>query len=175
MVAVVPWRDITAPTTVYATGKGERRTVTLADGTRIDLNAGSKISVKLGSRERRVVMEDAEAVFDVTKDPKRPFVIASGDRTVRSWALSSTSAAATAASRSPWPAASWRCGPPPALRTGHPADPGLRLDHVEGAAHSELSKVTPQEVFDWRTGRLVYRNRPWRRWWRTSTAIPRRR
>ncbi len=161
VVAVVPWRDITAPTTVYATGKGERRTVTLADGTRIDLNAGSKISVKLGSRERRVVMEDAEAVFDVTKDPKRPFVIASGDRTVRvvgtqfdvrrrDGRIAVTVARGIVEVR---PAAG-------AAGQAVRLTPGLRLDHVEGAAHSELSKVTPQEVFDWRTGRLVYRDRP---------------
>lgn len=161
MVAVVPWRDIAAPTTVYATGQGQRRTITLADGTRIDLNAGSKISVKLGSHQRRVVMEDAEAVFDVTKDPERPFVIASGDRIVqvvgtqfdvrrRDGRIAVTVARGIVEVR-PAPAASGQ-----AVRL----TPGLRLDHVEGAAGSELSKVAPQDVFDWRTGRLVYRNRP---------------
>jgi transmembrane sensor len=82
-VAVVPWADITAPTTVYQTAHGERRVVTLQDGTRIDLNAGSRLTVRLKARTRQVTMDDAEAVFDVAKDAQRPFLISVGDRAPR--------------------------------------------------------------------------------------------
>lgn len=162
-VAVVPWSDVTAPTTVYATGQGERLAVTLADGTRIDLNAGSEIRVKLSRRERRVVMSDAEAVFDVTRDPGRPFVIASGDRTVR---VLGTEFGVRR--RDGHVAVTVATGvvevSPVANAPGDPVrlTPGLRLDHVEGAIQSQVSNADPAEVFGWRSGRLIYRDRPLR-------------
>ncbi|MEO8113820.1 MAG: FecR domain-containing protein, partial [Phenylobacterium sp.] len=68
---------------VYETANGETSQVTLADGTRIRLNGGSRISVRLDRGQRRVEMADAEATFDVAHDPSRPFRIAVGDREVR--------------------------------------------------------------------------------------------
>lgn len=163
VVTIVPWRDLTTPTTIYATGKGERRTILLADGTRIDLNAGSRLSVRLGARERRVVIEDAEAVFDVAKDPQRPFLIASGDRTVRvvgtqfdvrrrEGHLAVTVARGVVEVR---PAAD-------AVGDTVRLTPGRRLDHVEGSAESQVSAAAAEEVFSWRSGRLIYRDRPLR-------------
>ena len=69
--------------TTYATGIGERRIVRLPDGTRIDLNAGSRLTVAYVPGERRVHMEEAEAAFDVVHDASRPFVITVGDGQVR--------------------------------------------------------------------------------------------
>ena len=160
-VAVVPWRDVTAPTTVYATGQGERRTVTLADGTRIDLNAASEIRVKLTSRERHVVMTDAEAVFDVTRDPGRPFVIESGDLTVRVLGTQfgvrrRNGEVAVVVARGVVEVRPAVDEPGPRVRL----TPGRRLDHVEGAIQSHVSDADPEEVFGWRSGRLIYRARP---------------
>lgn len=70
-------------TETYDTALGERRVVALADGTHITLNGGSHLTATLGRRERRVVMASAEAVFDVAKDPERPFFIEAGDREIR--------------------------------------------------------------------------------------------
>ena len=67
----------------FQTAVGERRAIELADGSHVTLNGGSRIAASLGRRERRVVMADAEAVFDVAKDPARPFVIQAGDREIR--------------------------------------------------------------------------------------------
>jgi transmembrane sensor len=47
------------------------------------MDAASTLKVRLGWRMRRVEMADAEASFDVAKDPQRPFVILVGDKTVR--------------------------------------------------------------------------------------------
>lgn len=67
----------------YRTGRGETRTVTLADGTHIQMDAASTLSARLGWRERHVDLGDAEASFDVAKDPRRPFTISVGDQQVR--------------------------------------------------------------------------------------------
>jgi len=71
------------PPQTYDTAPGERRTVALADGSTITLNGGSHVSVRMDRRERHVEMADAEAVFDVAKDPDRPFIIEAGERQIR--------------------------------------------------------------------------------------------
>ncbi len=78
------WTPITPPKPMtYATGVGQRRTIRLPDGTRIDLNAQSRLTVDYVAGERRVQMQEAEAAFDVVHDPRRPFVISVGDGQVR--------------------------------------------------------------------------------------------
>lgn len=66
----------------YETARGERRVIALADGSRLTVNGGSQLTVRLSRSERRVELADAEVLFDVTKDPTRPFVIDAGDRQI---------------------------------------------------------------------------------------------
>jgi transmembrane sensor len=71
---------------LYATDVGERRSLTLADGSTVDLNARSSIRVEFSKKERRVELVDGQALFQVAKDrqrPFRPFIVRSGDATVR--------------------------------------------------------------------------------------------
>lgn len=160
-VAVVPWADITAPTTVYQTAHGERRVVTLQDGTRIDLNAGSRLTVRLKARTRQVTMDDAEAVFDVAKDAQRPFLISVGDRTIRV-----VGTQFNVRRRDGVQSVTVRRGVVEVSPTGaapgklYRLTVGQRLDHVEGASASALSATVPDEAMSWRTGRLIYRDEP---------------
>jgi transmembrane sensor len=68
---------------LYATDIGERRSITLADGSTVDLNARSKLRIEFSSAERRVELVDGQALFQVAKDKQRPFIVHSGDATVR--------------------------------------------------------------------------------------------
>src|SRR6185312_10251582 len=61
VLAVMPFGAPQPATQSFATGKGEHRTVRLADGSTIELNAGSRLSVTLARHERRVVMPEGEA------------------------------------------------------------------------------------------------------------------
>lgn len=60
----------------YTTAVGEQRTVRLDDGTRLTLNADSRVATDFTTAERRVRLERGEALFEVAKDPRRPFVVA---------------------------------------------------------------------------------------------------
>jgi transmembrane sensor len=63
-------------TNIVATQKGSRTTVQLPDGTKVWLNADSKIYYDEGfKKESREVRLEGEAFFDVKKDSSRPFVI----------------------------------------------------------------------------------------------------
>jgi transmembrane sensor len=67
----------------YATDIGERRSITLADGSTIDLNARSKVRVKFSKTDRDVELIDGQALFEVAKDKARPFIVRSGPVVVR--------------------------------------------------------------------------------------------
>lgn len=67
----------------YATGTGERRILTLADGTNVELDADSRIRVQFGSRERRVTLLQGQAFFRVARNPARPFLVVSGGTRIR--------------------------------------------------------------------------------------------
>jgi transmembrane sensor len=71
---VQQWRD----RGVYSTGVGEQHQVLLDDGTHMSLNTGTRVRVDLGVERRSVDVEGGEALFEVGKDPKRPFVVRVG-------------------------------------------------------------------------------------------------
>lgn len=71
------------PTVVYRTAPGETRTVALEDGSKLQINGDSTLSVKMERGRRLVHMDQAEAVFDVAHDADRPFLIDVGESQVR--------------------------------------------------------------------------------------------
>jgi len=62
---------------------GEQRSIALADGSIIDLNARSRIRVRLSKDERDVELLQGQALFHVAKDNSRPFVVRSDTTVVR--------------------------------------------------------------------------------------------
>ena len=67
----------------YATEIGGRETITLRDGSQIELNTETSIRVALWGGERKVWLDKGEAFFQVRHDARHPFVvIASGHRIV---------------------------------------------------------------------------------------------
>lgn len=82
------WRDLgefgSAPSQwQYATRTAELRVVSLEDGSAIELGPRSRINVEYAPDQRRVLLRDGEAFFDIVRDTERPFVIDVGVGTVR--------------------------------------------------------------------------------------------
>jgi transmembrane sensor len=67
---------------VYSTGIGERRTLTMTDGSVVTLDARTRIHVKYRDKERLIALEQGQARFDVAKDPSRPFRVKASNETV---------------------------------------------------------------------------------------------
>jgi transmembrane sensor len=67
----------------YSTAIGEQRTIRLADGSTVELNARSKIQVSLTERQRNVALLEGQALFRVAKDKQRPFIVRAGEAQVR--------------------------------------------------------------------------------------------
>lgn len=77
--------SLTEPETqlrVVETKESEHRSIDLEDGSRIELGAASGLSVNYSSERRTVVLEAGEALFEVAKDPNRPFVVLAGNGTI---------------------------------------------------------------------------------------------
>jgi transmembrane sensor len=81
IAAAVVWQ--TQRYALYTTDIGERRSIVLADGSTVDLNARSRLRVEFSGTERRVELLDGQALFQVAKDPHRPFIVRSGEAFVR--------------------------------------------------------------------------------------------
>ncbi len=59
----------------HGTAVGERRTVSLEDGSTVELAGASSLSVDFAADLRRVVLHAGEAFFTVARDATRPFVV----------------------------------------------------------------------------------------------------
>jgi transmembrane sensor len=67
---------------VYSTNVGGHKTVTLADGSRIELNTNSALRVDIGRDHRTASLERGEAYFEIAHDTKHPFVVTAGDQRI---------------------------------------------------------------------------------------------
>ena len=60
---------------VYSTRAGERRVVTLADGSQIALDSRSEVQVRYSVHARELTLARGQARFDVAHDVERPFAV----------------------------------------------------------------------------------------------------
>jgi transmembrane sensor len=67
----------------YSTATGEERSVSLEDGSTLDLNSQSKVRVRFSAHERSVELLQGQALFRVTKDTTRPFIVSTDTTQVR--------------------------------------------------------------------------------------------
>lgn len=66
----------------YETAATQQRVINLADGSIVELGAGSAMSVNYSAETRAITLDRGEAVFTVAKNPKRPFVVRAGQGSV---------------------------------------------------------------------------------------------
>lgn len=80
-VALIAVLILRAPT--YSTLVGQQQTVVLPDGSRLSLNTDTRIAVNYSEGERRIRLQRGEALFEVAKNPRRPFIVEVGNQRVR--------------------------------------------------------------------------------------------
>lgn len=68
---------------IFAAGTGQYLAVTLADGSVVELNTNSEISVSLTENVREIELHKGEVFFTVARDKDRPFVVDVAGATVR--------------------------------------------------------------------------------------------
>jgi len=141
---------------VVETAPGQRNTIRLDDGTRIDVNGDSKITLRRGDN-RFASLDRGEATFTVTHDERNPFSVKVGDDIIQDvgtvfnivrdgdgmeTAVSSGMVVYNPAGE--------------ATRVG--AGQVLRLSAT--GKRVTIGTIAPGEVATWRSDRLVYRDAP---------------
>lgn len=79
-VAVAAWIG-SGP--IYSTGIGQKRLITLPDGSIVHLNASSRIRVRYGPNRREIDLLRGQALFADTYQPNRPFIVRNRSTVVR--------------------------------------------------------------------------------------------
>jgi transmembrane sensor len=77
----VLWQSYRYPT--YSAALGEQRSITLADGSMVELNSRSRVRVRFSPQQRSIDLLEGQALFRVSHDPARPFLVRSGEVQVR--------------------------------------------------------------------------------------------
>ena len=70
-------------TATYRAEHGAGRSVTLADGSRVDLSGGAELRVHILPWRRDATLTQGEAFFDIHHEADRPFLVHSGSISVR--------------------------------------------------------------------------------------------
>lgn len=135
-----------------ATAPGEHRTIELADGSRIRLNGGTRVTIDRDT-PRHVELAQGEALFEVKHDEANPFLVVTGNtRLLDAGTVFNVVAEGGALDVE--------------VAEGaviyQPGAGQVRLDAGDGLSRSRagampvLRKTSPQNVGGWRTGALYY-------------------
>lgn len=138
------------------TAPGEHRTVALADGSRVMLNGGSRITIDPDT-PREIELADGEALFDVKHDERNPFVVViGGTRLIDAGTvfnvLSDRGSLDVAVAEG---AVIYEPG-----RKEIRLAAGDALSRSSSQAEPVLRKAAPQAVGGWQSGRLQYSDTP---------------
>lgn len=148
--------DRGSPAEQIATAPGERRAIDLADGSRILLNGGTRITIDRDT-PRHVELAQGEALFKVKHEERNPFVVVTGDtKLVDAGTVFNVIAEGGALDVE--------------VAEGaviyQPGANQVRLDAGEGLSRPRagavpvLRKASPQDVGGWQAGTLHYDNAP---------------
>ncbi len=153
--------DIGWPGRAYATEVGARRTVSLNDGSRVELNTASRVRADVRPDHRAVWLEKGEAYFEVAHDPAHPFVVYAGERRIT--VLGTKFSVRRDGDRVQVAVAQGKVRVEP-LRPMAAAPPALMTAGDLAVAERTSTLVTPKapdkvaNELAWRQGRLVFEN-----------------
>lgn len=156
LAPLLVWYGMRAPPPVeYRTGHGEQRVIVLADGSRMSLDAMTRIAVRYTDDARSVRLVSGRANFEVAKDVTRPFKVAAGPRTVTAvgtvFSVEREPASVLVTLLEGRVAVTTRDIEPKPIEL----TPLQELSMTD-AGHVVLRKVDPEEALAWREGKLIF-------------------
>ena len=157
--------------TVYASAHGERATVSLPDGSSMQLNADSAATVRYDLTERQVELTRGQALFSVAHGSRRPFRVVAGaarvvavgtqfdvDRRADAAIVTVLEGRVLVSAAPPAPSAAAAAGAAPARTVAVTAGRQLRVEH--GIVQEHASVVDLKSVEGWQRGQIVFDRRP---------------
>lgn len=147
----------------YRSAVGERSRIDLPDGSTLELNTDTLVEVDFGPQRRALRLVRGEALFEVERDPGRPFVVTADDervialgtvfsvRTRAGEVVVSLIEGAVQVDRLDAPPGA----PGPAARSARLAA-GQQLVSRDDAPAFQVSALDEAKALGWRSGRLVF-------------------
>jgi transmembrane sensor len=148
------------PAETYSTVKGERRAVTLADGTRLMLNTDSQVSVVMGRSSRSVTLTRGEVSVEVAADAGRPFTLDTEDLRITDIGTEFNVLRQDDAVHVTVKSGMVSLKPAAAGSQALTVQAGQQGIHRTGSLTSSLKNADPQQAFAWRTSHAIYRDQP---------------
>nr|WP_082206114.1 FecR family protein [Pannonibacter phragmitetus] len=146
-------------TSDHFTGTGEQRSLTLEDGSRVDLDADTAIALDFRETLRSIRLLRGRAFFDVAKDPGRPFTVLA--------AAGSTTALGTRFVIHEWGGAVTVSVEESAVSVVGPdkSDTVVKAGELVTYDDVHLGQIRPVDMeaeIAWRRGKLIFEDRPLR-------------
>jgi len=148
-----------APARIYETHKGQRQTVALDDGSSLELNTGTRVSVQMSSRARRLVLVRGEVALKVTHDASRPLTLTAGEAEITDLGTEfnvrrdGDGSVAVAVREGEVQLAENGAAP----TTLHRGDIAV---HRAGIAGAVVGHGDPDQAFAWQNAHAIYRDQP---------------
>lgn len=141
---------------------GSTRLVTMADGSRVELNLGTRLTFANYKDRRSVVLDKGEAFFEVSHDAQHPFVVKAGQGSVKVtgtkfnvWMYQDQvrvmllEGSVQVVSNISQPGSGYRL------------EPGMQASYKEGDFEPQISETYANDnSLTWRNGKLVINNLP---------------
>ncbi|KQN29637.1 FecR family protein [Sphingomonas sp. Leaf38] len=145
---------------LYATNAGDTRAITLADGSAMRLDRGSRVSVS-GGTTPLIEIADGAASFSVRHDPSRTVIVRAGGYDIQD--IGTRFAVVNAQGRISVAVAEGSVRVSPHVDDGSPPTTltaGQRIDIDPAVGIAERRNISPASVADWSDGRLDYDGAP---------------
>jgi transmembrane sensor len=154
--------DADAIASEFASPERKNTVTTLADGSLLELGAGTRVTVLLGPRERRIELHHGELYVTVQKDAARPFLVDAGRleaiATGTAFNVLRTDARTTVTVAE---------GSVEAVYEGQASatsnvrlQPEQQLVYTHASNAAAVRKVKPQIAIAWRSGRPAFQGEP---------------
>ena len=153
----------------YSTGVGEQRTMRLNDGSSVVLNTDTAVRVAFSDSIREVQLLRGEALFNVAKNPARPFRVRSDEVIAQAVGTSfvvrkksdETVVTVIEGEVAVLDSAQFAVVAPTAIpELAVHVTAGTRADVGEGRSIRTASVANPAAVTSWRSGRLIFDGEP---------------
>lgn len=159
------WHSGDLGATVYATEIGEQRSVTLADGSVVELNSRSRVRARYTDSERQVELLSGEAIFKVAKNPQRPFRVHTGSADIVAIGTAfnvNTHGANTVVTvlEGRVRVSDMERAQPIAVAQPLELGRGEQVVIADGRSAPRIAPVDPAKVIAWTQRRLIFENTP---------------
>lgn len=143
----------------FETGRGEQRTIALADGSSLTLDTDAAIDVASDGDSRRVTLFRGRVVARVAEDPARPFVVETRDGTATALGTAFVVRRDKDATTVTVIESRVRACPAKAMRDCADLSPGDQV-RIRSGRLERLERVDPETAGMWATGWLAADDRP---------------